>query len=175
MKRAKRMLSLLLVAAMVLAVPSSGLWATSAVPEPGAFGIPINPNASGTKVSGPMSVAYQITASADPSCTSGRQVQNMFVVVTLQLGNTIQPFNRDFSTTSPPTPPFCFDNQNAQVNFILGLVYQALASPSFFGSAIGNCTLDTYGVRPCWEVKAVTNPLSTGTGALTTTITLAVH
>ena len=174
MKRAKRTLSLLLVAAMLLAVPSSGLWATSAVPEPGAFGIPINPNASGTKVSGPMSVAYQITASADPSCTSGRQVQNMFVVVTLQLGNTIQPFNRDFSTP-PGTQPFCFDNQIAQVDFILDLVYQALASPNFFGSVIGNCTLDTAGARPCWEVKSVTNPLSTGQGALTTTITLAIH
>src|SRR5215831_8631006 len=175
MSRTKTTVKVILIAAMALGTSASGLWATSAVPEPGAFGMPINPNASGTKVSGPMSVAYQITNSADPSCLSGRQVQNMFVVVTLQQGNIIQPFNRDFSTTSPPTAPFCFDNQDKQVNFILGLVYQALASPLFFGSAIGNCTLDTYNVRPCWEVKAVTNPLSTGTGALTTTITLAVH
>src|SRR5215470_18958298 len=105
MKRAKRTLSLLLVAAMLLAVPSSGLWATSAVPEPGAFGIPINPNASGTKVSGPMTVAYVFATVPDTVCPSQRLVQNMFVVATLQQGNIVQPFNRDFSTP-PGTQPF---------------------------------------------------------------------
>ena len=173
MSRAKTTVKVILIAAMALGTGASGLWATSAVPEPGAFGIPINPNASGTKVSGPMTVAYSISTVDNTVCDSTRRVDNMFVVATLQQGNTVQPFNRDFSLTG--TQPFCFDNQFAQVNFILGLVYDALASPKFFGAPIGNCALDTNGARPCWEVKSVTDPLSTGQGALTTTITLAVH
>lgn len=168
MNRAKKTISVLLVAELILAAFPAWLGATSAVPEPGAFGIPINPNASGTKLSGPMSVVYDIVV--DNSCDSLRRVLNVFVVTTLQTGNAIRPFNRALD----PASGFCFgENTSGQLQLVTGLITEE-AMPFFFGSQIGSC-VDTVGMRPCWEVKSITNFLSSGEGALSLDITLAVH
>lgn len=164
MNRATRTLSVLTVAGMILAMGPSGLWATSNVPEPGAFGIPINPNASGTKVSGPVSVAYDIHEDFVSCPDLGRRVDNMFVVLTLQQGNNIRPFNRALD----PSTPFCFPGDtNQQVTFFLGLIAEEVI-PHFFGCAPGvNC--------PSFEVKAITDFLSSSNGAMSLNITLAVQ
>jgi len=157
----RKAVSLLLVAGFILAVPSSQLGATSAVPEPGAFGIPINPNASGTKLAGFMSIAYDIDV--DSGCDSQRRVNNMYVVLTLQQGNNIKPFNGSLD----PSAPFCFPGDTAQqVSFMFGLVSQQ-AIPFFFGCQPGLC--------PTFEVKSITNFLSSSNGAMSMNITLAVH
>jgi len=184
------MVSVLLLAGMILAIAPSGLWATSAVPEPGAIGIPIDPTATGTKVFGPLSVYYELEEvplptkknqpdplppSASP-CPSRIVVDNMFVVVRLQNGtgkNVVEKvFSRDFTKTSPVTLPICFENTAAQVDFVFDLITDQ-AMPFFFGSAIQPCVL-TANTPPCWAVKSITNFLSSGTGAVSMDIELAV-
>jgi hypothetical protein len=170
MSRRHAVLTVLLLAGVILAVGPSGLWATSAVPEPGNFGFfPINPNASGTKVSGPMSLAYDIVV--DETCPTSQRVLNAFLVTTLQVGNSIKPFNRALD----PPAPFCFgENTDAQVQLVTKLIDDEVMPFFFSGSKIEAC-VETSGVRPCWEVKSVTNFLPSGTGAMSLNITLAVH
>lgn len=172
MKAKRRALSVLLVAAMVLGTPAPGLWATSAVPEPGAVGIPIDPNASGTKVAGPLSVAYEFQVVLPAVCQSGLLVTNLFVVLRLKKGVDERTFNRDFSRTVPETAPICFDNNNAQVAFVFDLASDEVM-PFFFGSPIRNC-FETAGISPCWAVKSVTSFLSSGTGAVSMDVDVAV-
>lgn len=164
MRRVKRVLSVVVAAGMILGIPSSGLWATSAVPEPGAFGIPINPNASGTKLAGFMSIAYDIEMDTTGCPATGRRVNNMFVVLTLQQGNNIRPFNGSLD----PAETFCFPGDtNQQVAFMFGIVSQQ-AIPHFFACQAGlTC--------PAFEVKSITNFLSSANGAMSMNITLAVH
>lgn len=190
MGRAKRTVSVLLLAGMILAFVPSGLWATSAVPEPGAIGIPLDPTATGTKVFGPLSVSYvlefvpestkknqadPLPASASP-CPTRIVVDNMFVVVRLETGtgkNVLEKvFSIDFTKTSPVTLPICFENTAAQVDFLFDLI-TAQAMPYFFGSSVQPCVL-TGGTHPCWAVKSITDFLSSGTGAISMDIELAV-
>lgn len=164
MNRATRTASVLLLTGMMLSLATPALPTGSGLPEPGAFGIPINPNASGTKLSGPMTIAYEIQEVDIVTCLSGRLVNNMFVVVTLEQGNNIKPFNRDF--TKVGQAPICFDNQAAQVNFVFALIHDQVI-PFFFGCLPGQC--------PLFEVKSITDFLTSNTGALSLNITLAVH
>ena len=164
MNRTRRTLTMLLLTAITLAMAPSLMQATSNVPEPGAFGIPINPNASGTKLSGPVSIAYDIEPDA-ATCPSGRRVFNMFVVLTVQQGNNIKPFNR---ALNPAPEGFCFPgNTNQQVALFLGLIADEVI-PFFFQCTPGvNC--------PAFQVKAITDFLSTSNGAMSLNLTLAVQ
>jgi hypothetical protein len=172
-KQGRAALAVFLVAAMILLLTPSGLRAESAVPTPGAFfgltpGL-FDPNAPGTKLSGTLAIAYD--AGPAPEGCASFLINNMYVVLTLQQGNSLKPFNTHFGLAG--VAPFCFDDQVAQVNFVVGLV-NAQVMPFFFGSSIFSCA-ETGGVRPCWAIKSVTNFLSSGTGANSSTITLAVR
>jgi len=100
----------------------------------------------------------------------------MFVVVRLETGtgkNVVEKvFSIDFTKTSPATLPICFENTAAQVDFLFNLI-TAQAMPFFFGSSIQPCVL-TGGTHPCWAVKSITDFLSSGTGAISMDIELAV-
>jgi len=170
MNRATRTLSVLAVAGMILVLVPSGLWAESAIPDAGAFfGDLLDPNAPGTKVFGTLTIAYVFTADPPPAC-EGIIINNMFVVATLAHGNDVRPFNRDFSDTVPVTQPFCFNDTDAQVTFVLGLLTDKVI-PHFFGP----CGTATTPACPSVKVKSITDFLSSGTGAVSANITLAVQ
>lgn len=163
MKAKKRALSVLLVAGMILGTPVPGLWATSAVPEPGAVGIPIDPNASGTKVVGPLSLAYDFGGS---TFDCPLFVNNVFVVLRLKKGVDERTFNGDFGPVCSPA------DTRPQVTFVFGLISGGVMQ-HFFGFSINPC-VETAGIAPCWAVKSVTSLLSSGTGAVSMDIDLAV-
>lgn len=165
MNQAAKFLSVLLIAVMMPIVAPSGAWAESGVPDPDTFFGPliVNPQAAGTKLSGSVSVAYDREEAAGSDCNSFI-VNNMYVVATFERGGTAKPFNRDFTTVSQA--PICFDDQGTQVNFVLGLFADNVV-PFFFGCSPGTC--------PGFEVKSVKNFLSSGTGALSLDIVLAVQ
>ncbi len=165
MKRVNKILSVVVAVGMILLAAPSTLWAESAVPDPGNFFAltpEFDPQASGTKYSGTLTVAYVF--SNDLPCP-GLTINNMYVVVTLQQGNDMKPFNTDFTRTS--TVPFCFDDTPRQIQYVLDLIRNQ-AIPHFYGNCIPGSTC------PKFNVKALSNFLSSGTGAVSTNITIAV-
>jgi len=159
MKAGRNTLSALIVAGMVLAAAPLVAWAESNVPEPGQlFPNEINPLAKGKKLTGFLTIAYEFVESPDLDVCPSIFINNMFAVTTLERRGDVRPFNRDFSKTG--TQPFCFDDLQSQVDFVKGLLVQAVAS--FFGPTA------TY------QVKSVKEFLSTGTGAISMEIRLAV-
>ena len=143
---------------MLTAVPVAS-WAESNVPEPGQlFPNEINPQAKGKKLTGFLTIAYEFAESPDLDVCPSIFINNMFAVTTLERRGDVRPFNRDFIRTG--TAPFCFDDLQSQVDFVKGLLRQAV--DSFFGP---NFT---------YEVKSVKEFLSSGTGALSMEIKLAV-
>jgi hypothetical protein len=95
----------------------------------------------------------------------------MYVVLTLQQGNNMLPFNTDFTQT-PTTAPFCFEDTPSQIKFVLDLIRNK-AIPHFYG----NCIPVTLPGSTCpkFLVKALSNFASSGTGAVSTNITIAVQ
>jgi len=143
-------------------------WAESQVGDPGAFGITVDPNASGTKVSGPVTLSYDYIFSTQQCPTSGRFVNNLYAVATLTKGNVTQPFNANYTTpgfaTNPPLPA-CFDNQANQLLFLKLFIEQTVI-PGFFNCTPGAC--------PGYAIKSIKNFLTTGVGAGYMEVELAV-
>jgi hypothetical protein len=156
-----RALSMLLVAVMSVIVNPLGLWATSAVPEPGALGIPINPNAFGKRVSGSMTVAYDIRE--DFECPGLRIVDNVFIVAELQRRRT----SRLFSRALNPAVPYCFGEETPEIQLVMDLI-TAEVIPFFFGPCEPGLTC------PNFEIKSIKDFQSSGTGALSLDLILVV-
>ena len=154
-----------LAAGLLIAMPVA--WAESQVSDPGAFGILIDPNASGTKVSGTVTLSYDYEFSSSQCPDSGRFVKNLYAVATMQKGNQIQPFNANYTTAAIGVNnlPACFDNQANQVLF-LSLFIQKVIIPGFFSCVPGGC--------PNYTVKSIKNFLTTGVGAGSMEVELAV-
>jgi hypothetical protein len=175
MKRSNKVLSAAAFAASVmLACPFA--FAESEVSDPGAFGITVDPNAAGTKVSGFVTLSYDYDLDTSPTglahnCPSGRFVKNLYAVATLQKGNQIQPFNSNYFSAGLSNLADCFDNQANQLAFLRNFI-EKIIIPRFFGcmaaapGAVGNC--------PAYAVKSVKNFLTTGVGAGSMEIELAV-
>lgn len=168
----KRALTTFAVAAVAAAMPISG-WGESAVPKPGEFFGSFDeydPMAGGTKYSGNLSVAFVFTTDPVdcPDAPENRRVSNMFTILTLKQGNSIRPFNADFraSATKAETPSFCFLGENEQIAFITTFIREQVV-PSLYSCFSGGC--------PGFKVKDITNFLSSGTGAFSSDITIAVQ
>jgi hypothetical protein len=159
MNAGRTILNALILAAMVLAAAPLAAWAESNVPEPGQlFPNEINPAATGKKLTGFLTIAYEFAESPDPDACPSIFINNMFAVTTLERRGVVKPFNSDFTKTG--TPPFCFDNLQGQVDFVRGLLREAVL---FF-----------FGPTATFQVKSVKEFLSTGTGAISMEIKLAV-
>jgi len=154
-----------LASGLLLALPVA--WAESQVSDPGAFGILIDPNAAGTKVSGNVTLSYDYEFSFTRCPDSGRFVKNLYAVATMQKGNQIQPFNANYTTSAIGINnlPACFDNQSNQVLF-LSLFIEKVIIPGFYNCVAGGC--------PKYTVKSVKNFLTTGVGAGSMEVELAV-
>lgn len=109
MKAMRKTLSVMVAAGIVLAGTPSTLLAISAVSDPGAFGITVDPNASGTKVSGFITLTWDIergTEKAQQNCLTEQQraegfvgewVNNLYVVASMQKGSDFRPFNSNYA------------------------------------------------------------------------------
>jgi hypothetical protein len=185
--------SLGVAAGLTFLFASSPAWAESAVQEPANFFATtpeFDPNAAGTKYSGALSIAYEFTA--DPvgcSLAAGFnevRISNMFVVLSLQHGNAITPFNTDFRANSDPnpligkpaTPSFCFIGEDHQIRFILEMIRTRIV-PSLYAPCTARPVDPTQiipGVScPEFKIKSVSNMISSGHGSLRSDITIAVR
>lgn len=155
MNRVKGIFGAVAVVAAVLAgLPSA--WAESQVGDPGPFGITVDQNAAGTKVSGPVTLSYQYETVPTSTCPSLRFVRNLYVVATLTKGNQMTAFSSNYGLIGRPDLAACFENQANQLAF-LKLFIDTVIVPSFFSCAPGSC--------PEWVIKSVKNFLTTGVGA----------
>ena len=156
-----------LAAGVLLGIPAA--WAESQVSDPGAFGILIDPNASGTKLSGFVTLSYDY----DPGIgfaqcpITGRFIRNLYAVATLQKGNQITPFNANYTTAAIGVNnlPACFEVDANQVLF-LKLFIEKVILPGLYGCVPGGC--------PQYAVKSVKNFFTTGVGAGSMEVELAV-
>lgn len=168
MNRARRILSFVIAAGTLLAIAAPNLRAESAIPDPAAFfaGL-VNPQAQGKRVSGFLTIAYDFVEPVG-DCSSVT-INNMYVVTTLRYRKEIKVFNRDFTADDGTVleTPFCFDELQRQIDFVLGL-FKEQVIPFFFGPCVPGVTC------PAFEVKSIKNFLSSGTGAVSMELTLAV-
>jgi hypothetical protein len=157
----------IMAAAMLAAAPETTM-GESAVPNPGEFfqfTPEFDPQAGGTKYDGTMTIAYVFADDAAGCPDSERRIDNMHVVLTLTKGNEVRPFNADFVSTQ--TAPFCFLGESQQTQFVLNLIRNQVL-PHFYGGCFpGSC--------PAFKVKSVSDFLSTGTGAISMKISIAVQ
>lgn len=151
------------VAATFVGLPSA--WAESQVGDPGPFGITVDPNASGTKVTGPVTLSYQYEVVPASTCPGTRFVRNLYAVATLTKGNQITAFSSNYVLIGRPDLADCFENEVNQLTF-LKLFIDNVIMPGFFGCTQGSC--------PPWVIKSVQNFLTTGVGAGSFDVVLAV-
>ena len=110
----------------------------------------------------------------------------MFVVLSLQHGNAITPFNTDFRPNpdplptigKPATPSFCFMGVDQQLSFVLEMIRTRIV-PSIYAPCTAR-PVDPAQVIPgvsCpeFKIKAVSNMISSGHGSLRSDITIAVR
>jgi hypothetical protein len=170
MKQVSKCLSAAALAAALLAVLPAA-WAESQVPDPGAFGIPVNPTAPGARASGLVTLSYDYDYNDDHGCDSLRWVENLYVVATMRRGKTIQPFSSNYELAQVTTPGFpnladCFDNQEKQLFFLKYVIEQVIV-PAMFTCTYPSC--------PPWQIRSIKNFLTTGVGAASMEIVLAVQ
>lgn len=189
----RKSLNLGAAAGLMFLFASSPVWAESAVQEPANFFATtpeFDPNAAGTKYSGTLSIAYEFTKDAvGCSVASGNnevRISNMFVVLSLQHGNAITPFNTDFRANpdenpligKPATPSFCFIGEDHQIRFVLEMIRTRIV-PSLYSPCTArpvNPNEIIPGVScPEFKIKSVSNMISSGHGSLRSDITIAVR
>lgn len=160
----------LALAAMLFAGAPAALRAESnvIVTDGVLFGIPIDANASGTKLSGFVSFAYEYefgTPRAD-ACASDRWVRNLHVIATITKGNAIQPFSSNYALAGKDDLQDCWDNQNNQLAFFKYVIEEVVIA-GFYQCVPGGC--------PSYAVKSVKNFLTTGVGGASLEVELAVR
>ena len=146
-------------------------WAESQVGDPGAFGITVDPNADGTKLYGPVTLAYdyEIGTPRAKLCSNQHFVRNLYVVASLTKGNVTQPFNTDYTAYAAANGgrdlSDCFDNQNNQLE-LLRFFITSVVIPKAFSCDPSAC--------PGYAIKSIKNFLTTGVGAGYMDVVLAV-
>ena len=164
------LLGVVATAAMLLAAAPSTLRAESNVPitDLGQFGVLVDPNASGTKLSSSVAFAYEYETGTPRAnaCASLRWVQNLHVVATVTKGNTTQPFNSNYSMAGLDNLQDCFDNQTNQVTF-LKYVIDRVVIGTLYNCVPGGC--------PTYAVKSIKNFLTTGVGGASLEVEIAVR
>jgi hypothetical protein len=143
----------LVVTATVLATVSMAGAGGCEAPTPGDIGITVNQNASGTKLSGTLALAYDVTG-VDPTCDT--QVRaDVIAVLRLAKGNSL-------ATFSDGAPAICLGDVASQKTLIQNLV-QNHVIPTFFPDNPGIIFDATCSVPATWCVKSLTNIMPTAT------------
>jgi hypothetical protein len=130
-----------------------------------------NPNASGTKFSGTLTVVY---GKIQDPVTQQSCVYNVFVNLTLQQGNFLVPFTTDYENgvrphagTSLSFSASCLspgENEDEQVRVIIDLIRKTVI-PFFYPGLCGGGAFSGQGTCPSFQVKDISNFVST-TGPL---------
>lgn len=186
MKRAIKTLTLV-AAAFGLAAPTAS-WAPSAITNPGNFGITVDQQAAGTKVSGFVTLSWDILRSTEPparDCVedpaqrgviNGEWVNNVYAVATMQKGNELKPFNSNYTEANArlnKTFQDCFHNQQNQVDFLVYMIEQVII-PGFFVCGPGtSVSCPGYAIRRLSDV-VLANDASGGGDAAIFDVELAV-
>lgn len=95
-----------------LTLPAVPAWADSQTAT-GSF-LPINPNASGTKLSGPLTILFDPATTG--SCAAFDFPVNMFFIVRLKIGSNVWAFSGAKGST--PTVAICFSDVPKQIQVI---------------------------------------------------------
>jgi hypothetical protein len=169
LKKPSQIIFLALAAAAMLAVAPAALRAESNVPitDLGAFGVLVDPTASGTKLSSAVTFAYdyETTTPRALACLSGRWVSNLHVIATVQKGNEIRPFSSNYSFAGFDNLQACFEHQDNQLTFFKFFIDRVVI-PGFYNCVPGGC--------PPYAVKSIKNFLTTGVGGASLEVELAV-
>jgi hypothetical protein len=158
-----------LAAAVLIAAAPTAVRAESGVPinDLGAFGLLVDPNAAGTKLTSSVAFAYEYesdTPRAD-ECTSRRWVKNLHVIAKVQKGMTIQVFSSNYSVALLDNLQACWENQDNQVTFFKYFIDRVVVA-GFYNCAAGSC--------PPYAVKSIKNFLTTGVGGASLDVEVAV-
>jgi hypothetical protein len=162
MRNIGKAVSVLLMAAMIVTLVPGLLWAGA---ETGSGGIiPTNPNASGTKVSGPVTIFYDVIE--DLTCDSVQRLTGISVVMALTKGNTLNTFSNDFSLSAAAP---CFPAIDTQISLITQFI-QLVVIPILFPAT----------PTASFEYKSATAPSPTQTPtadsfAVSLNVVIAVH
>jgi len=136
-ERTVAVLAVLVLVGVIVASTPRALWADSAI-LPGANIFGVDPNASGTKVTGPLAIYYLVTSTS--ACGSGLHQVDMFFVMRLKLGT-------DSFAFAPAGPTqLCYENTNAQRTAIEGFITNTVI-PLLFPQS----------TSPSWGLKSVTD------------------
>ena len=145
-------------AVYVAAAPSLVVAEGSQVPVNNAFGLTIDPQASGTKLNGYVTLSFDIefdTQRANLICnvpSDGKYVLNLYVVATMQNGSTVKHFSSDYNHAGLALQD-CLSNQEKQVQFLRDHVLATLIIPAFFPPCGANC--------PAYAIKRLSQAEST--------------
>jgi hypothetical protein len=161
---------LALTAAAMLAVAPAALRAESNVPitDLGAFGVLVDPNASGTKLSSSVAFAYEYETGTDRAnaCDSTRWVKNLHVVATVEKGNDLDVLSSNYSLAGLEALQDCFDRQDKQLEFFKYFIDRVVIA-KVYDCVPGGC--------PTYAVKSIKNFLTTGFGGASLQVELAVR
>lgn len=192
MKRTRTILGVVAAAGVILA--AAPVWADSAAPtgnaadflngvtcpNPDILSNPpcYNPNASGTKFAGPLTVVYDVNASG---C-----VTNVFFNLTLQAGNARASVATDYLNgvrqhgSFPPSGPCAIsdDNEHEQVATIIDLIRVSALPALYLCGRTGQPSCPSF----FFQVKAITNyvptsgnPSTDNLDGFSADVTIAVH
>ena len=160
----------LAVFAMLLAGAPAALRAESNVPvtELGAFGVLVDPNASGTKLSSMVAFAYEYEEGTERAlaCRLDRWVRNLHVVATVTRGNTIQPYSSSYSQAGLDNLQDCFDQQDKQIAFFKYFIDRVVIA-KIYNCVPGGC--------PQYAIKSIKNFLTSGVGGASLEVEIAVR
>lgn len=156
----KRVLGTLLVG-LILATAPVAAWADSDVIVGGVV-IPTDPNASGTKVTGVITIYFEQTASeTPPSPPCGIAEVNMFFVLKLKKGTNLYSFAGQL-LSADVSGGLCFSEDQASQFAAIRAFLGGTALRAIFDrpSAVPVCS-DTSSV-PCYAIKSVENIIQNG-------------
>jgi hypothetical protein len=159
----------LAAAAMLFAATPGAVRAESNVgpQDVGAFGIIVDPNASGTKISNSVAFAYEYETGTTraQACDSSRWVKNLHIVATVQKGNALDIVSSNYSLAGLDNLQDCWDNQPNQLAFFRYFIEQVVIA-KLYNCVSGGC--------PPYAVKSIKNFLTTGVGGASLEVELAV-
>lgn len=155
--------------AMLLALAPASLRAESQVPvsDLGQFGLLVDPNAAGTKLTSAVAFAYEYemnTPRAD-ACESDRWVKNLHVVAAVTRGGGVTPFSSNYSLAGFDNLQDCFDNQTNQVTFFKYFIDRVVIGV-LYNCAPGSC--------PPYAIKSIKNFITSGVGGASLEVEIAV-
>ena len=135
----------------------------------GAFGILVDPNASGKKLTSFVAFAYEYetgTPRAD-ACDSTRWVKNLHVVAAVTKGNNTDTVSSNYSLAGKENLQDCWDNQPNQIAFFKYFIEEVVI-PKVYNCISGGCPT-TY------AVKSIKDFNTTGFGGATLQVEIAVR